>query len=133
MSEQAPTVTLHDEGKPDPVSPAKQIIKDALADVTVTDARGRKIVIRRPPVLGQYRLAEALGQAASNQVYYGMCVPLLYVGSIDGDANLPMNSKREIEALIQRLDHDGLEAVSEGIEKNFAPKDPDEAANSIKK
>lgn len=91
--------------------------------VDLTAANGKKIKIKRPHVLAQYRLVEALGEAAESRVYLRMCIPLLYVAAIDGvDVHAP-NNKREVEGLISRLDEAGIAAVSEAIEAHFAGKD----------
>ena len=101
-----------------PVAPAAQVTTQADA-ATVTDARGRVIALRRPNVLAQYRMVEAMGKSAENQVYMAMVMPLIYVASIDGDPVPPAATKAQIEALVQRLDEDGLAAVTKGIEERF--------------
>jgi len=100
----------------------------AIADVqrvTVNDALGRAIMLRKPGVLAQFRLVEALGQSAQNQVYMGMVLPLLFVGSIDGGAVVPPTTKGEVEALISRLDEAGIQAVMLGVQEHFAESDED--------
>jgi hypothetical protein len=54
-----------------------------------------------------------------------MVLPLLYVSAIDGDATLPFAKKSQVEALIQRLDEDGLAAVMRGVAENFGAPDPE--------
>ncbi len=88
-------------------------------DVKVKTAGGREITLRRPPVLAQLRLVDAIGDSAANRVYLGMCLPLIYVAQIDGQDVAPLDSKKQVEALFQRLDEDGLAAVSAGVEANF--------------
>ncbi|MFD2271413.1 hypothetical protein ACFS07_10435 [Undibacterium arcticum] len=55
MSE--PTVTL---------KPTQEILAKASEESTVVDALGRTIKIKKPGVLAQYRLIEALGDSAQN-------------------------------------------------------------------
>lgn len=94
------------------LSPSAQLVKSALQEETVTDEKGRKILLRKPGPLAQYRLVLAVGaEAAANQTYMQMINPLIYVASIDGDPVHPPATLREVEALIQRLDDDGLGAV----------------------
>lgn len=113
-----------------PASPSQSLSASGAKAVEVTDALGRVIVLRKPPILAQYRLVEALGDAASNQAYMAMTIPLLFVGSIDG-APVPTPSKKaEVEALIQRLDETGITAVMEGVQNNFSDND---AASAEKK
>ncbi len=107
------------------LTPSQQVAAKATASVEVKDARGRSITLMRPPVLAQFRLIEALGDAARNAVYVQMVLPLLYVSAIDGDPTLPFAKKSQVEAMIQRLDEDGLAAVMEGVAKNFGEPDPE--------
>ncbi|MGC8703724.1 MAG: hypothetical protein ACP5RV_12465, partial [Thiomonas sp.] len=89
------------------------------ADVEVTDALGRVLTLRRPNVLAQYQLVKMLGaDVASNQVYLSMVMPLLYLQKIDGEAANFANV-REMEAMIQRLDEEKMEALNRGIQENF--------------
>ncbi len=101
-----------------------------MSDIIVTTQAGRRITLKRPNVLAQYKLVEALGDAAENRIYLGMCIPLIYVSAIDDNPVVLPVTKLEIEGLIGRLDEDGLEAVSKGIADNFQNKD---AVKSAKK
>ena len=67
--------------------------------------------MRKPGVLAQFQLTDALGDTASNERYMQMCLPLIYVGDIDGQPVYPPKNKVQVEALIQQLDEDGLSAV----------------------
>jgi hypothetical protein len=69
-------------------------------------------------VLAQYRLIEMLGESASNEVYMNMILPLLFVSAIDGEPVL-IGKKSELEALIQRLDAEGISAVIAGVQEHF--------------
>jgi hypothetical protein len=102
-----------------------------MSTVNVTDSAGRTITLQKPSMLAQYRLVEALGETASNQVYMNMVLPLIYVTSIDGTP-APSTKKIQIEALIQRLDEHGLKAVVEGIKENFGNQDTEEDKTAIK-
>lgn len=101
-------------------TPSAELIAAALKEATVTDANGRTIKLRKPGVLAQYRLIEALGESAKNQVYVGMVLPIIYVGEIDGDPIMSPTTKPQVEALIQRLDEVGLEAVMKGVTDKFS-------------
>lgn len=85
----------------------------AAADLeVVTDARGRKLKLKRPTILQESRVVRMMGEAAMNASYMsGYVLPAVMVVDIDGQAVPFPNSEREIEAAIQRLDHDGVEAV----------------------
>ncbi len=103
-----------------------------MSDYTVTSAKGKKIILKRPEVLSQLRLVDAIGDSASNRVYLAMCLPLIYVAEIDGNAVPFPASKRELEALFQRLDEDGLAALNAGIEDHFSHDEKEEVARAKK-
>lgn len=113
-------------------TPSEEVIAKAIAEVSITDARGRTITLKKPGVLAQYRLVEALGDTAKNEVYTAMVLPLIYVAGIDGEPVFQPTGKREIEALIQRLDEDGVEAVSEAVMKNFGKVKPEADKAALK-
>lgn len=93
-------------------TPSAQLIKHTLKEEVVEDAKGRKILMRKPSVLAQFRIVEAVGpQVAANQTYMQMINPLIYVGAIDGAPVALPTSLLETEALIARLDDDGLNAA----------------------
>lgn len=106
-------------------APAKALA--APQPVDITDETGRTITLRKPGVLAQFRLVEAMGASASNQVYMGMILPLLFVAAIDGDAVAEPGTKGEVEALIKRLDEAGVQAVMIGVQEHFAVTDQGEA------
>lgn len=114
-------VTVHTE------TPSEKIVKSANQLVHVTDAKGRKLGLRRLDFLEEFRIIEALGSdLSSNTTYMGMLNPLLYLAEIDGDPlGIPRN-KLQAEALIQRAGREGFIAVIEGITKHFAAESLDE-------
>lgn len=114
-------------------TPTEQIIKQASAEVSITDSNGRSITLKKPGVLAQYRLIELLGDSAKNEVYMAMVLPLIYVASIDGHPVPAPTKKVEIEALISRLDEDGINAVMLGVQEHFGKSDPDADKESLKK
>lgn len=108
-----------------PETPTEQVMAQATAQVTTTDARGRVLTLAKPGVLAQFRLIEMLGpETAKNQVYVAMVLPLMYLSAVDGEAIPKPSTKRELEALIQRLDEDGITAIAMGVEKNFGAPNP---------
>ena len=114
------------------INPSAEAVAKALAEVVVTDANGRSIKLKKPGVLAQYRLVEALGDTAKNEMYRAMVMPLLYVAEINGEAVFPLTSKSQIEALIQQLDEAGIEAVSEGALANFGRSTPEADQAALK-
>lgn len=122
-------VTINPKAEP---SATQELLAKAQSNVTVTDARGRAITLKKPGALAQFRLIEALGDSAANKTYASMCLPLIYVAAVDGDPVMPPTRKSEVEALIQQLEEDGLEAVMEGISKHFASADPEKDKATLK-
>jgi hypothetical protein len=114
-------------------SPRAQVLAKAAVEVTVTDARGRNITLKKPGVLAQYRIIEVAGESAKNEVYMSMVLPLIFVTSIDGDLVLQPTTKLQLEALISRLDEDGIETVIKGVRDSFGASDPEVDKAAIKK
>lgn len=114
-------------------TPTGQIIAKAAAEVMVEDAKGRVITLKKPGILAQYRLIEALGDTAKNETYVAMCIPLLYVTSVDGEPEMTLSSKLLVEAIIQRLGDEGIEAIMKGVRDHFSTIDPEADKAAIKK
>jgi hypothetical protein len=106
-------VTLNEMPSEEAASPARP------AAIDVTDASGRTITLRKPDVLAQFQLIEAVGDTATNRVYMAMVTPLIFVSAIDGAPVGRPGTKDEIEALIKRLDEDGIAAVIKGVQEAF--------------
>ncbi len=105
-------------------TPSARLIAAAQAADEVTDARGRRLSLRRLTALDKLRLFEAAGPAlAANDRWLGMAVLACSVTAID-DIPVPAPaSKAMIEAMVQRLGDDGIAAVS----AHLAPDRPAEA------
>jgi hypothetical protein len=112
--------------------PSAQVVAKALSEVVITDDSGRKIKLKRPGVLAQYRMVEMLGDTAKNEVYTSMVLPLIFVVEIEGVPVFNPASKRELEALIQRLDEHGIMAVNAGVTENFGRSNPDADKAALK-
>lgn len=113
-------------------TPSEELVKQAAAEVDITDAKGRVIRLKKPGVLAQFRLVEALGDAAKNEVYVGMVIPLIYVDSIDGAIVPALAQKSHVEALIARLDEEGVAAVLDGVQKHFGKTSPEADRAALK-
>lgn len=116
-----------------PLTPSETIIQNAQAETTVTDSRGRAIRLKKPGVLAQYRLIEALGESAKNEVYMGMVLPLIFVSAIDEMVIYMPTSKAQVEALIQQLDEEGIAAVMQGVQEHYGKADEQAERQAIKK
>lgn len=104
-------------------SPSRQVLARANKTFETTDARGRRIVLRKPSTLAEFRFVEMLGANASNERYFAMALPILFVVKIDDEDVLPPARKSELEALIKLLDEDGLTAIQECLKEHFGEKD----------
>lgn len=113
-------------------TPSEQATAKATQTFTVSDERKRKITLKKPSVLVQFDLIEALEETAKNDVYVAMTLPLLYVTEIDGDPVLPLINKMRIRALIHQLGEDGVNVVMTGVQEHFGAA-PGGTTEAIKK
>lgn len=101
-------------------SPSQQIVEEANRIVYVTDARGRNLGVRRITTPLRRRIFKALSaESAEKRQYLGMVFVAASCCSIDGEEVRLPNSELQFDALIDRLDDDGAEAVADAIRENF--------------
>jgi hypothetical protein len=101
-------------------SPSQQVIAAGNAEVVVQDSTGRSFTLKKPGVLAQFKMIEMLGgETSQNQVFVYMVFPLMYITAIDGDPVSRCTTRRELDALIQRLDESGVAAVTDGVQTHF--------------
>ncbi|CBJ38334.1 conserved protein of unknown function [Ralstonia solanacearum CMR15] len=100
-------------------TPSQQLTQSAVSEVTVTDARGRALTLRKPGPIAKLRFIEAMGESSSNPLWVAIVSQLMYVAAIDGAPIATPRAKTEIEALYQRLDDDGLEAIAKELPGKF--------------
>lgn len=99
-------------------TPSQQLIAKADSAVVIETPNGFSVTLRKPGVLSQFRLVKMLGDSAKNTTYVSMILPVTFVSHVNGLA-VSMNSEREIEALISRLDEDGIASVMQGVAEHF--------------
>ena len=106
-------------------TPTGQIVNSAPREST--DTRGRVIRVRRMNALDRLRLFEVAGaENAKNDAYMNYAVIACHVSAIDGDAVTRPATKAQLEALVQRLDEDGLVAAMTATAALYeAAADPD--------
>lgn len=115
-------------------APSEQLVRQAKREAVVTDEKGRKIRLVRPGPLAQFNLVKLVGgEAAANSVYMGMTLPLIFVQAIDDALVPPPQTQRELEALIERLEDEGITAVMNGVAEHFGATDTAKAAEDVKK
>lgn len=127
----APKVTINPHGHAP--TPSEQIVKAANEEFSVTDSLGRVIVLKKPGVLAQFDLIEALGELAKNDVYRIMCIPAIYVVSINGEFAPPPSNRTQMRALISRLGEEGFAAIRAGIKERFPDEEDDGEDDAVKK
>jgi hypothetical protein len=97
--------------------------------VTVTDAAGREITIRKISPLDRLRLYEAVGPALSkNDEWIAGALPAVCVTAING-APQAFPTKKAIEQLVRTLGDEGLAAIAKGYRENFSPEETGETGD----
>jgi len=100
------------------------------AQASTLDARGRSIAARKLSLLDYYRLTKMLGEQASNERQMELASLAASVTEIDGEPTIFPNSEREIEALLQRLDFDGITDAGEALKTLNPPAAPADTAKN---
>ena len=100
-------------------TPSQQIMADAATEATATDSTGRVITLRKPGPIAKLRFIEAMGESSSNPLWVGITSQLMYLAGINGEPIATPVTKREIEALYQRLDDHGLDAIAKALPGKF--------------
>lgn len=96
-------------------TPTQQILAGAVDQVTVADSKGRKITTRKLSPIRRTRLFKIIGPDNSRNLpllgYYSMAVSVTQIGD---DSVVFPSKESEIEALLERLGDDGINAVAKG-------------------
>lgn len=101
-------------------TPSETMVRAAVKTGEITDARGRRISVRRLSALDRMRLYAAAGPELSNNIQWiGVAAVAASCAAIDGDPVPKPASRMQVEALVERLDDDGLEAIAEVYKKTF--------------
>lgn len=114
-------------------TPSEAVVRAANEEFSTVDSLGRTIALKKPGVLAQFDLIEALGDLAKNDVYRIMCIPAIYVISIDGAVAPPPSNKAQMRALIARLGEEGFAAIRKAIDERYPPEEGDEGDEAVKK
>ena len=114
-------VTMNRAPKDGAAASPSQILTEKMAqEYVVPVSTGRRITLKKPGLLAQYRLVQVLGgETAANAVYMNMVLPITFVVAIDGIPVPAPTRFAEVEALIQRLDEHGLNACVAGLKEHF--------------
>lgn len=119
-----PRVELLDNESP--TTSARIIADDNKIEYEV-DTRGRRIGVKKIKLVNAHRLARVVGgETASNNVAYLQVLSVASVVEIDGEMIPQPGTNLQVEALMTRLDFDGLTAAMKALER-LSPKKEDEA------
>ena len=102
-----PKVRVHEE------TPSQAVVKAAQAATTLTDATGRTLTVRNLTALDRLRMLQVIG--AENQMYMGYASLAFHVTAVDGVDEPRPGNLLGVEALVQRLGDEGLNAVAEWL------------------
>lgn len=101
-------VKVHDGAE----TPSQVAVNSANAVTVVKDALGREIGIKKMLTLDRLRMFEVVGpENSKNDQYLGYAALAFSVVSIDGVAYSRPTNKLQLEALVQHLGDEGMEAV----------------------
>ena len=121
------------EIKLNPETPSQAIVKAGNTEVTFADAQGRQITIKRMNALDRMRLFEVVGaDNIGNQAYFGYASLACHVTKIGEYPVIRPATKAQLEALVQQLDDDGLNAVAKAVAENFITKDEADQKELVK-
>lgn len=103
------------------MTPTAAILAYTTGLIECRDGRGRSIKIRKLSALDMLRLLKAAGPAlAQNQPWLSMSMLAVAVTEIDGVPVPTPATEAQIEALVDRLGEDGLEAIGDAYERDDA-------------
>lgn len=96
----------------------------------VIDKSGRVLGVRRFGVLEQLRLFKSLGaELSENRAYMGLARIAASVAMIDGIPMMFPTHETAVEAILERLGEDGVDAISAILVEENEQKMADEAGN----
>ena len=105
------------------MSEVNKMLKSSNEIYSESDPKGRTIKVRKPSALQRYRFVGMLGKAADSDRYMSMVGALVYLYAVDDYNEIPLNTVREMEALIQLLGDEGIETLNILVAKNFVEED----------
>jgi len=88
-----------------------------MSAMTITDAEGRRLTLRRLNALEKLRLFKAAGPALSeNQPWLGMAMLASSVSAIDDVPYPQPANEQQVEGMVSRLGESGLESVAAALD-----------------
>lgn len=113
-------------------SPSNEVIRSAHEEAEEVSNDGRVIRTRKLSPRRRMQVFAGIGpELSQNQQYWGTAMLAAAVVAIDGETITPPNTRREIEALVERLGDDGLLAAGRAL-GSLMGVEVDEDGNVIK-
>jgi hypothetical protein len=131
-----PRARIHNNDAPLPSAetPTDTIVKALAKTAEVTDSTGRKISVRRLSPLDRMRLFAIAGKDLStNTPWMGMAALAVSCVGIDGEQVAKPASKMQIEALVERLGDEGIEAIGAAYVEIFGVTVEDDENKELEK
>jgi hypothetical protein len=101
-------------------TPSQQIVNRDLKSLRFQDKRGRMIGVIKPTAAFRMRMLRMLGgELSQNPMYAGMAMMASCVRELDGELLPEPTAPLQVEALVARLDDDGMDAIGEAMRKHF--------------
>lgn len=114
-------------------TPSEEIVEEALRVVRVTDTLGRSIGVRKMRMSMRRRMLKVISpEAASRDRYLGLVALAACCAEIDGEEIRFPTTELQFDALIDRLDDAGFEAIQIAMTEHLgigSVTDLDEAKN----
>jgi hypothetical protein len=98
------------------MTPSQVVVREAVKTISVSDRKGRRLMLRRLTALDTLRLVKAAGPVlAQNEPWLSMAGLAFSVLEIDGVPVPPPATEPQIESLIDRLGDEGLAAIADTV------------------
>lgn len=102
------------------LTPRDEIVAEANKIVRATDSLGRSLGIRRITMSVRRRVLKALSaESAEKDKYLGLAMLAAACCEIDGETEHLPTSELQFDALIDRLDDAGIEAIAKCMGEHF--------------
>lgn len=101
-------------------TPSEQVVEEANRIYHVIDAKGRDIGVRKMSMNVRRRVLKTIsGEMAGKPQYLGMVMVAACVAEIDGETVHLPTTELQFDALIDKLDDAGFQAIGATIQEHF--------------
>lgn len=92
---------------------------------SISDSLGRTIILRKPNIMDKFNLISLLDKISNVEACMNMMVCILYVARVNDRVYESPRTYEECLGLLQNLEEEGIQAVSEHIAKHIK-KEPED-------